>query len=65
MGCPINFSSINKNVEIVKLNGMIGVRTPISRLCVYEFMMVLSSHISIKTKNKKNKKQKKIVWGLN
>jgi len=46
--CLINPSSTDKNVEIVRSDIMIGVRTPIPLFYVCEFMMVLSSLLSKK-----------------
>jgi len=51
IGRPISPSSTGKNAEIVKLDVMTWVRTPVPPLCVCEFMMAMSSRLSTKNKN--------------
>jgi hypothetical protein len=48
--CLISPSSTDKNVEIIRPDVMVRVRTPVPLLCVCDFMIALSSRLSTKQK---------------
>lgn len=47
---PISLSLTGKNIEIIRPDVIIGIETPTSSFCIFEFMIALSFRLSTKKK---------------